>query len=189
MRHLKILSFFVLFVIFNNINSAPTGDTNSLYNVLQSDKRFDKLFKEKFVRECESNQPICVALIDVTLRFNEAQIDFSNDETHHDEDFCESNYLKMIPDTPTVEETSTIMKSFNLTWFKDILKQNDGKVCSEQCTYKSFEDYSSKAKPVCFFIYDQYKLLASRIDSTKNSNKTVEKNESINIEQHKGLYA
>ncbi|XP_070505829.1 uncharacterized protein [Chironomus tepperi] len=185
MRHLKNLSFFVLFLIFNYINSAPTTETKSLYNVLKSDKRFEKLFKEKFVRECESNQLICTALIDVTLRFNEAHIDFAANETHHDEDFCESNFLKIIPDTPTVAETSTLMKSFNLTWFKDILKHNDGKMCSEQCMYKSFEDYSSKAKPVCFFIYDQYKLLASRIDSNKNNNNTVEKNESISVEHSK----
>ncbi|KAL7026082.1 hypothetical protein ACKWTF_013783 [Chironomus riparius] len=136
MRHVKILSFFVLFLIFNIIKSAPTEETKSLYNVLKSDKRFEKLFKEKFVLECESNQPICTALIDVTLRFNEAQIDFANNEIHHEEEFCESNFINMIPDTPTVEETSLLMKSFNLTWLKDILKQNDVNDSSAQLPAK-----------------------------------------------------
>lgn len=177
MKTFKILSFFALFLVISSTNSAPTGETKSLYDTISSDSRFVSLLSQKFVQECKTSQPACIALIDVTLRLNEAHLDFAKVQNQHDDDFCSTKLLKVLPDTPTSDYTVTIEKSFNLTWFKDILKQNDGKMCSKQCTYDSYEDYSRRVKPVCVFIYEQYKML----DVTKTVNKT-QKNESISIE-------
>jgi hypothetical protein len=167
MKFLKNLSIFVLLILVGSIQLAPVEDTKNVYSVIKTDKRFVKLLSQPFVKECENqNRPICSALLDIALRFDEPKLDFIENEITSDADFCNNQLLKVLPDAPTSPYTSSLLKSFNITWFKDTLKEKEDK-CSNECVYWSFELYRNATKPVCFFIYDQYKFLETQASEVK----------------------
>lgn len=159
MKVLKSYSIFVLFLLIRSSKLAPLDtNNNTIFNLIKSDKRFEKLLQLDYVDECENgNTPICFALIDLIFHTNLTKVELPNDDIK-DENFCASQLLKVLPDTPTAEDaTTSLMKEYNITsWFKDTLNANDGKMCNDECTYKSYRDYKRKVKPVCFFIYHQY---------------------------------
>lgn len=163
MKHLKILIILFLTIILS-IQSAPVEEKQTLFDVISKDKRFEKLLNRKIIVECKTNKPICTSLIDVSLRFYEQKIDFSSSEVKDASDFCNS-LVKILPDSP-LDETTSLLKSFNVSWFKDIIAQENGSKCEDECTYVSFDDYDRKIKPVCSFIFNQYQLLESK--SVKN---------------------
>jgi hypothetical protein len=169
MKCLKNLSIFVLLILVGSIQLAPVDEGRKVYDLIKSDGRFGHL---AIIKECESeNKPICSALLDIALRFNESKLEFAKSETTNDPDFCQNQLLKVLPDAPASPSTSPLLESLNIAWFKDTQREDDD-MCKRECVIKDFYDYSDKVKPVCFFVYEQYKRLlevAAAADAKKIS--------------------
>lgn len=159
-------------------------------NILQ--RRFVKFECSKGV---EISDSICIALYDLALKFDSNQLSFINSSIEADSEICSKliSTLPDKPDEVTSANIKKNYKH-EVVWIKDVFLQNDGQKCSDECTYKipNYDD-ELKVKPgknrlmsslfhiknhvvnnctfpsilfiVCFFIYNQYKFLASQ--STK----------------------
>ncbi|KAG5669856.1 hypothetical protein PVAND_000147 [Polypedilum vanderplanki] len=166
MKCFKNLLIFVLLISIGSIYSAPVEEGKKVYDYLKNEKLFEKL---NFIRECEQeNKPLCSALLDIAISFNERKFEFTKDENKIDENFCQNQLLKALPEKPS-DATQPLLKSYNIAWFKDTLNK-DKNLCNTECFALDYNDYSNKPKKVCIFIYNQYKFLETQ-------NKKVENNE------------
>lgn len=145
---------FVIYLFIEAVQLAPVDEksTGSLFDIIQNDTRATNLrdrrfFKFECSKEIEFSESICIALYDIALKFNSNQLNFTNSSIE-DDSFC-SHLLNTLPDQPTFDEitSANIKKNYRheIVWFKDVLKQNDGKKCLDECTYK-IPDYDENEK-------------------------------------------
>lgn len=101
-------------------------------------------------------------MFDVALSFNSQKLEFTNvNATFDDGSFCDA-LQHVLPDAPTNNDSSIAFKD-SAQWFKDTLKNNNGKdVCNRNCFYKDPIIYEMKLLPVCQFLLNQYSLLSNQ---------------------------
>lgn len=145
----------VIFIIFNSVQLAPVDEVKSLFDIVSNDSRADQLKSIKETKyECskrkEISESFCLAFYDISLKFNEAKLNFSQTKDDNDEEFC-NELMKVLPDKSTIDETTlqNLQKGYNknISWIKDIFSK-DAKRCQDECRYESIEDdYKIKVKP------------------------------------------
>lgn len=141
----------VVFLILNSVQLAPVEE-KSLFDIISSDVRAEKLKSKKFVKsECARSQSLCYALYDISLRFYESKLEFVSSSSDYDEEIC-SKLVNVLPEKPIADEN---IQKLNATWIKDVFKQNSSQ-CLNTCIYESIDDdYNKKVKPGKMFVLHQ----------------------------------
>lgn len=174
----------VIICIISGVQPAPV-DTNSLFMIVESDNRTEKLREHKFVEECketeEFSKSLCYAMYDVALSYNSQKLEFNRANiTFDNSKFCAA-LAEVVPDTPDNEESTTAFKD-KAKWFKDTLKPEQE--CSINCFYKDRSSYEMKLLPVCQFLFKQFSFLHDIQESSeiqKSAESPAESNrESLN---------
>lgn len=154
--------------IIASVQAAPT-EISPFYKVVTSDSRLAKLREYKFVAECRKTSKfstsICFALYDVSLSFNDKKLDFTKENATFKEDyFCET-LTQVFPDSPA--NNDSIMNFKEVSWFKDVLSQDNGEECTSQCIYEDKITYESMVTPLCRFLLNQYSYLKNNSSTTQ----------------------
>lgn len=145
------LTFSVILIVLSEVHLAPVDDKNSLFEIINSDSRADLLKTKKFVKnECKTSEEICLALYDISLKFNELKLNFTQSNILMDKEIC-SKLIEVLPNKSTIDSITLdkIQKKTtkNITWIKDTFKSNEDK-CQNVCKFTSIEDdYEEKIKP------------------------------------------